>query len=51
MSGTARRDIVRKFQHCGDTSTALKVQQQNRFYVLPRNCNSAVYKSLSDFRL
>jgi len=51
MSGAARRDIVHKSRHCHGATTALKVQQQNRFYVLLRSCDSAVYKSLSDFRL
>lgn len=51
MSGAARRNIVRKSQHCHSTITALRVRQQNRFYVRPRNRNSAVYKSLSDFKL
>jgi hypothetical protein len=55
MSRAAQRNIIRKFRHCGNIATALKVRQQNRFYVLPRNCDSTVYKvyqiSSCDFEL
>lgn len=51
MSGAAWRNIVRKFRHCDGTVTALIVRLQNCFYVSLRNCNSTVYKSVSDFRL